>query len=71
MTQQINLKNYAQIVDGKVVNVSIWDGEAEYTADGELVEIPEGVNAGIGFDYIDENFVDNRPAPINYLAQNG
>jgi hypothetical protein len=56
-----NLKTYAHIVDGKVVNVSIWDGEAPYTPDEELVEIPEGTTAGIDWDYIDAKFIDNRP----------
>lgn len=58
-----NLKTYAHIVDGKVVNVSIWDGEAPYSPDEELVEIPEGTVAGIDWDYIDGEFVDNRPIP--------
>jgi hypothetical protein len=58
-----NLKTYAHIVDGKVVNVSIWDGETPYTPDEELVEIPEGTTAGIDWDYIDGEFVDNRPIP--------
>lgn len=58
-----NLKIYAHIVDGKVVNVSVWDGESEWTPVEEVVEIPEGVTAGIGWDYIDGEFVDNRPQP--------
>ena len=57
------MKTYAHIVDGKVVNVSIWDGEAPYTPDEELVEILEGTTAGIGWDYIHGEFVDNRPVP--------
>jgi hypothetical protein len=56
-----NLKTYAHIVDGKVVNVSIWDGEAPFTPDEQLVEIPEGTTAGIDWDYIKGKFVDNRP----------
>jgi 2-keto-3-deoxy-L-rhamnonate aldolase RhmA len=55
--QPENLKTFAHIVDGKVVNVSLW---AE-TPDEELVEIPEGTVAGIDWDYIDGEFVDNRP----------
>jgi hypothetical protein len=53
-----NLKTYAHIADGKVVNVSLW---AEAPEDEALVEIPEGVVAGIDWDYIDGEFVDNRP----------
>ena len=58
-----NLKNYAHIVDSKVVNVSVWDGEAPYIPNEQLVEIPEGTVAGIDWDYIDGEFVDNRPKP--------
>ena len=38
-----NLKTYAHIVDGKVVNVSVWDGVTPYQPAEELVEIPDGV----------------------------
>jgi hypothetical protein len=61
MNEPENLKNYAHIVDGKVVNVSVWDGLTPYEPSGELVEIPEGVTAGIDWDYVDGEFVDNRP----------
>lgn len=57
-----NLKTYAHILDGKVVNVSVWDGVTPYQPAEELVEIPEDVTAGIGWDYSDGNFVDNRPS---------
>jgi hypothetical protein len=53
-----NLKTYAHIVDGKVVNVSVWASEPE---EKTLVEIPEGTIAGIDWDYIDGEFADNRP----------
>jgi hypothetical protein len=56
-----NLKTYAHIVDGKVVNVSLWDGETEWSPAEEIVEIPEGVTAGIGWDWDRETFTDNRP----------
>jgi hypothetical protein len=56
-----NLKTYAHIIDGVVVNVSLWDGESDWTPAEETVEIPEGVSAGIGWDYVDGEFVDNRP----------
>ena len=58
-----NLKTYAHIVDGKVVNVSLWDGVTPWTPAEEVVEIPEGVTAGIDWDYVDGKFVDNRPQP--------
>jgi hypothetical protein len=56
-----NLKTYAHIIDGKVVNISIWDGQAEFTVEEDLIEIPNDSSAGIGWDYIDGEFVDNRP----------
>jgi hypothetical protein len=60
------LKTYAHIVDGKVVNVSVWDGESDWTPAEEVVEILEGVAAGIGWDYVDGGFVDNRPQPYPF-----
>lgn len=59
------MKRYAHIVDGKVVNVSLWDGSTAWTPAEEVVEIPEGVTAGPEWDYVDGVFVDNRPVP-NY-----
>jgi hypothetical protein len=55
-----NLKKYAHIIEGKVVNVSLWDGETQFTPDEELVEIPEGTTAGIGWDWDGKKFTDNR-----------
>jgi hypothetical protein len=57
------MKTYAHIVNDKVVNVSLWDGESAWQPAEDVVEIPEGVSAGIGWDYVDGMFVDNRPAP--------
>jgi GH25 family lysozyme M1 (1,4-beta-N-acetylmuramidase) len=54
-----NLKKFAHIIDNKVVDVSLWDGASEWDPEGEVVEIV-GV-AGIGWDYIDGAFMDNRP----------
>jgi hypothetical protein len=51
--------NYAHIKDGKVINTIIWDGELELPYANELVLLPE--NVGIGWDYIDGQFIDNRP----------
>jgi hypothetical protein len=61
ITEPDNLKSMAHIVDGKVVNVSLWDGETPWKPAEEVVEIPEGVTAGIDWDYVDGEFVDNRP----------
>jgi hypothetical protein len=58
-----NLKNMAHIVDGVVVNVSLWDGKTKWEPAEEIVEIPEGTIAGIGWDWDGKKFVDNRPQP--------
>lgn len=55
------IKKMAHIVGGSVVNVSLWDGETPWTPAGEVVEIPEGVAAGPGWDYVSGVFADNRP----------
>lgn len=57
------MKTYAHIIDGKVVNVSLWDGESDWVPEEEIVEIPEDSGAGIGWDWDGEEFIDNRPAP--------
>jgi hypothetical protein len=69
-----NLKHMAHIVDGVVVNVSVWDGESKWVPEEEVLEIPTveyadeetgetryRITAGIGWDYVDGEFVDNRP----------
>jgi hypothetical protein len=63
-----NLKKYAQIVDGKVVNISVWDGKTKWEPEEEIVEIPEDSYAGIGWDWDGKKFVDNRPT-INYEVE--
>jgi hypothetical protein len=65
------LKVYAHVLDGKVVNMSVWDGVQAYTPpDGAtMVPLPtwtdeDGVErhiGGIGWDYVDGEFIDNRP----------
>jgi hypothetical protein len=71
MSDPEKFDHYAHVVDGKVVNVSVWDGSGEYDP-GEnvtLVVIPfttdeDGVrwySAAIDWDYIDGEFVDNSP----------
>ena len=66
-----DLRLYAHIIGGKVVNVSVWDGVQEYTPpdDAEMIPLPsfideDGVErhiGGIGWDYVDGEFIDNRP----------
>jgi hypothetical protein len=55
-------KQYAIIQAGKVINVVLWNGKSTWQYEGELVELTD--NAGIGWDYIDGKFVDNRPVEI-------
>ena len=63
-----NLKHMAHILDGKVVNVSIWDGVAEWVPAEQVVEIPKDVSAGIGLDWDGKKFVDNRPVESPLVA---
>ena len=68
----MNMNNYA-IIDATttVINVVIWDGQPPWTPpqDCIAVEIPEGGNAGIGWTYVDGEFIApttsevERPAP--------
>lgn len=58
-----NLKTYALVKESKVFNLVVWDGESEFTPEEELVEVPAGITIDIGFDYVDGDFVDNRPKP--------
>jgi uncharacterized membrane protein len=54
---------YAHIKDNKVINVIVWDEESELSYSNELVLLTN--NAGIDWDYIDGEFIDNRPK-INF-----
>jgi predicted alpha-1,6-mannanase (GH76 family) len=56
------MPNYAVIENGKVINTVV--AEADYAATKGWVELTSG---GIDWDYIDGQFVDNRPvapAPV-------
>lgn len=50
------MDNYAEIVDGIVVNVSIWDGETPWSYRGELVKLNDGIIAGPGWAYVEGVF---------------
>jgi hypothetical protein len=48
---------YAHVVDGLVVNMSLWDGESDWTpADGEQIVLNDA-GAEIGWSYVDGEFV--------------
>lgn len=51
--------NYAVINDNVVVNIVISDDE--YAKSQGWVLLPDGI--GIGWSYINGEFVDNRPVP--------
>lgn len=53
------MANFAIIQDGKVVNTVV--AEADYAAEKGWVSLPDG--AGIDWDYVDGQFIDNRPVP--------
>lgn len=50
--------NYAAVEDGKVVNVIVAD--ELFASENGLIQIPDGV--GIGWSYIDGQFIDERPS---------
>ena len=52
------MPNYAIIENGKVVNAVV--AEADYAATKGWVELTSG---GIDWDYVNGQFVDNRPVP--------
>ena len=54
------MANFAITENGKVVNTVV--AETDYAAEQGWTALPDG--AGIGWDYVDGQFVDNRPAPV-------
>jgi len=60
------MSNFAIIENGKVINAVV--AEADYASDQGWIALPMG--AGIGWDYINGQFVDNRPPfePITTIA---
>jgi hypothetical protein len=58
-------KRWACVKEGKVQQVIIWDGVQDWppSKDYQMIELPEGSPAGLDWDYIDGEFVDNRPQP--------
>lgn len=68
--------HYAHVVDGIVINVSIWDGVTVVPRPDNVTIVPlpyvdktdedtgetvRRYTGGIGWDYVDGQFVDNRP----------
>ena len=51
------MPNYAVIKNGKVVNVIV--ANPDYATQNNLIELMG--DAGIGWDYVNGQFIDNRP----------
>lgn len=47
------MNKYAIVKDEEVVNVALWDGEAEWQPDGQIVEVPSGLSVGPGWRFAD------------------
>lgn len=52
---------YAHISDGYVVNISVWDGVAEYTPPEDETLVLNDVGAQIGWEFADGEFVNPYP----------
>ena len=58
------MASYAVIgPDSTVVNVVVWDGVTDWPHDEVVVDLTDWTGVGIGWDYVDGEFVDNRPEP--------
>ena len=54
------MQNFAVIENGKVVNIVV--AETDFAAQRGWIAFP--ANVGIGWDYVNGQFVDNRPVPV-------
>jgi len=54
------MPNFAVIENGKVVNVVV--AETDFAAQQGWTTLP--ANVGIGWDYVNGQFIDNRPVPV-------
>jgi hypothetical protein len=54
---------YALIADDKVINVILWDGSTDWSppTGTEVVSLAGLDEVAIDWDYVDGQFVDNRP----------
>ena len=44
---------YAQVMDDRIVNVVVWDGDSALELDGEFVQLAERAPLGIGWTRVD------------------
>jgi hypothetical protein len=63
------MSTYAVVVDDIVSNVIIWDGETPLELE-LLVELTEDLGVGIGWSYIDGQFVEPIIIPILEESEN-
>lgn len=56
-------KRYAVIVDGKVDNVILWDGETDWVEDANTIALADDSPIGPGYAYDGVNFVAPSPPP--------
>lgn len=54
-----SVSRFAIVEDNVVINVVNWDGKQEIPAEPHLIAVTDDV--GVGWDYVDGEFVDNRP----------
>lgn len=58
------MTTWAHIVDGVVVNISVWDGVTPWSTKDTVVQIPDGAGVVIGWSYVDEQFIDPNPVVL-------
>ncbi|USE78901.1 hypothetical protein NDR89_19900 [Cupriavidus gilardii] len=55
---------YAQVADGRVVNIVLWDGGSPLKTDNPLIPIPDAAPVAIGYGYANGTFMaPAEPAP--------
>jgi len=57
--------NYAQVINGTVENVIVWDGETELALEGDLMKL-DGIAAGPGWTFDGTSFTP-PPTPPSEL----
>jgi len=66
------VSRWACIKDGKVEMVTIWDGVQKWAPAKTytMVELPDDSPVGPDWDYVDGEFVDNRPLELEEVFEN-
>ena len=60
---------WAVIEGNAVINTVLWDGESKWSPPegAMLVSLSDHPHVGIGWEYVNGEFVDNRPQPDEEL----